>query len=333
MKHKFLALIVLAQMMFLFLCVAAHSQVYSTQFNSGFISGTQCVSVPSSGLAMGSYSVTGSWTGTLTAYGSVGQGSLVSLQSQTANGSYTVSSAGYTLFQVCGNSVASGAAFVQVYASVPASGSFNGGTISSPLLAPAQASSTLCQSAPSYSFASFANYGLCFDSGDFVLLFPITGVNRFAVDGNSARVASTGVIGFASSSLTPGTADTATSRDAAGVTDFGNGTSGNTSGRVKAAGYMSVGTTFTSSGGLNDTGLTGGATAGKFTTATLTSGSTVITMGNSATAPNGWHCSASDITHPSDIIVGTSASATTATLTVASAITAGDVIEFSCMGY
>jgi len=88
----------------------------STQFNSGFISGTQCVPVPASGLAMGSYSVTGSWTGTLTAYGVVGQGSPVSLQSQTANGSYTVSSAGYTLFEVCGNSVASGTAFVQVYA-------------------------------------------------------------------------------------------------------------------------------------------------------------------------------------------------------------------------
>jgi hypothetical protein len=60
----------------LFLCAAAQAQ-NSTQFNSGFISSTQCVSVPSSGLATGSYSVAGGWTGTLTAYGSVGQGALV----------------------------------------------------------------------------------------------------------------------------------------------------------------------------------------------------------------------------------------------------------------
>jgi len=93
------------------------------------------------------------------------------------------------------------------------------------------------------------------------------------------------------------------------------------------------GIAFTSSGGLDETTLVGGATAGKFTTATVTSGSTVITMGNLATAPHGWHCDASDITHPLDIIIGTSASTTSCTLTVAVAITAGDVIEFSAIGY
>ena len=51
-------------------------------------------SVPSSGLVMGSYSVTGGWTVTLTAYPAVGQGSPVSLQSETENGSYIVSSQG-----------------------------------------------------------------------------------------------------------------------------------------------------------------------------------------------------------------------------------------------
>jgi hypothetical protein len=97
---------------------------------------------------------------------------------------------------------------------------------------------------------------------------------------------------------------------------------------------LSLGTTFTSSGGLNDTALTGGATAGKFTTATLTSGSTVITMGNSATAPHGWACSAFDITHPADVIQAAPTSATTITLTVATSITAGDVIQFGpCIAY
>lgn len=93
------------------------------------------------------------------------------------------------------------------------------------------------------------------------------------------------------------------------------------------------GATFTSSGGLDEGSLVGGATAGQFTTATVTTGSTVITMGNSATAPQGWHCSASDKTHPLDIIIGTSRSPTTCTLTVALAITVGDVIEFSAVGY
>ena len=105
------------------------------------------------------------------------------------------------------------------------------------------------------------------------------------------------------------------------------------SGGLSSPGNFSTGTTFTSSGGLDEITLVGGATAGKFTTATVTSGSTVITMGNSLTAAHGWHCSASDITHPLDLIVGTSAGTTTATLTVAVAITASDVIEFSCVGY
>jgi hypothetical protein len=56
-------------------------------------------------------------------------------------------------------------------------------------------------------------------------------------------------------------------------------------------------------------------------------------MGGGVVAPHGWHCSASDITHPLDIIIGTPTSTATATLTIASAITVNDVIEFSCIGY
>jgi hypothetical protein len=99
---------------------------------------------------------------------------------------------------------------------------------------------------------------------------------------------------------------------------------------------------FTSSGGLNETSLTGGPTAGRFTTATATTGSTTITMGTYATgrnpttqiaAPNGWHCSASDQTHPANLIVGTSVSTTQCLLTVVTAIAPGDVIEFSAIAY
>jgi hypothetical protein len=130
-------------------------------------------------------------------------------------------------------------------------------------------------------------------------------------------------------------ADTSISRASANVVQIGNtGGTPDASGTLKAAGIISAGTTFTSSGGLDETTLVGGATAGQFTTATLTTGSTVITMGASVpAAPHGWHCAASDQTHPLDIIVGTSASTTTCKLTVAVAITIGDVIEFSAIGY
>lgn len=103
---------------------------------------------------------------------------------------------------------------------------------------------------------------------------------------------------------------------------------------LTANGFISGGTTFTSSGGLSETTLTGGATSGKFTTVGVTSGSTVVTMGSSATAPHSWACSALDITHPNDVITASPTSATTITLTVASAITAGDVIQFGpCIAY
>lgn len=103
---------------------------------------------------------------------------------------------------------------------------------------------------------------------------------------------------------------------------------------LTANGFVSGGTTFSSSGGLSETTLTGGATSGKFTTVGVTSGSTIVTMGSSATAPTGWACSALDITHPNDVITASPTSTTTITLTVASAITAGDVIQFGpCIAY
>ena len=103
---------------------------------------------------------------------------------------------------------------------------------------------------------------------------------------------------------------------------------------LTANGFVSGGTIFTSSGGLSETTLVGGATSGKFTTVGVTTGSTVVTMGSSATAPHGWACSALDITHPADVITASPTSATTITLTVASAITSGDVIQFGpCIAY
>lgn len=110
----------------LFLLLIPCAALAQTQSNNGFLSSTQCVAVPSSGLNSGSYSISGTWSGTITAFGVVGQGSAVSLGSQTGNGSFTATTTGYTLFEVCGNTVSSGAAFVQVFASVSVA---SGGTV------------------------------------------------------------------------------------------------------------------------------------------------------------------------------------------------------------
>ena len=116
--------------------------------------------------------------------------------------------------------------------------------------------------------------------------------------------------------------------------DFGNGTASNTTAKLKAAGFMSVGTKFTSSGGCTEGTLVGGATAGKFTTSGSTSCSTVITMGDSATAPNGWDCHALDLTTAADVTNPHQTSSTTTTATLATGtIVANDVIQFSCIGY
>jgi hypothetical protein len=57
-------------------------------------------------------------------------------------------------------------------------------------------------------------------------------------------------------------------------------------------------------------------------------------MGNSATAPNGWSCTAIDLTTSGDVTNPhqTATAATTATF-ASGTIVAGDVIQFSCIGY
>jgi lysophospholipase L1-like esterase len=101
---------------------------------------------------------------------------------------------------------------------------------------------------------------------------------------------------------------------------------------VGANGYESLGTKFTTSG-CAVSATTGGPTAGSYTSGTAGTCTTVITM-NGATglaAPNGWACSASDRTTPTDVIAQTASTTTTATLS--GTTSSGDVIGFSCMGY
>jgi hypothetical protein len=140
--------------------------------------------------------------------------------------------------------------------------------------------------------------------------------------------------GFTSGNVISTNVDTSISRTAAGVMAVGTGAQGSTAGQLKAAGYMAVGTTFTSSGGCTEGTLVGGATAGKFTTSGSTSCTTVVTMGNSATAPNGWDCHAIDLTTIADVTNPHQTASTTTTATFATGtIVANDVIQFSCIGY
>jgi hypothetical protein len=123
--------------------------------------------------------------------------------------------------------------------------------------------------------------GLCFSS--------TAGTGSFAIisDGGIPRIgiASNWALAFTSGTNNADSLvaqyDTGVSRSAAGVVAIGaTAAAGNTTGRVKAAGYMSVGTTFTSNGGCGDTTLVSRATAGECTTVKAGSCTKIITMGN-----------------------------------------------------
>lgn len=206
---------------------------------------------------------------------------------------------------------------------------FNGATCTSPqLIVPPGTGATAPAIAPSDSVTS----GISWASG--ALLISQSGTIKFDFTGVTGLAGSGGIWAW-SSNANPAAAgaDTGLSRSAADVTAIGNGNAADTSGRVKAAGYMSVGTTFTGNAGCSETTLTGGATAGKFT-AVSTSCTIVITMGNSATAPNGWDCHTIDLTTLADVTNPHQTATTTTTATIVTGtIVSGDVIQFSCIGY
>ena len=95
------------------------------------ITSTQCAPIGTDRMATVYLQITGTWTGTLTPKVAIAGNAPVPIQvtpsnsqtpqsSITANGGYFVHVAGWTYFQVCGNTVASGTANVYLNAS-PAS--------------------------------------------------------------------------------------------------------------------------------------------------------------------------------------------------------------------
>lgn len=168
--------------------------------------------------------------------------------------------------------------------------------------------------------------------------FSANGTNA-AVFSSSAFVLNSALNGFGLifGSATPGSAagDLNMNRLGAAIAGFGNGGTGDTTAKLKASAYISVGTKFTTNAGCGESAgtIAGGGSTGKITTAGSTSCTTIVTLGDSATAPNGWACFAHDLTTSADYNnPHVSSNATTATI-VTGTIVAGDVIELSCHGY
>lgn len=140
---------------------------------------------------------------------------------------------------------------------------------------------------------------------------------------------------FASGDPSVTACDVGISRIGPGQGAFGNGTAADTSGKLRLAGIVSVGTKFTTNAGCGESAgtIAGGATAGKITTAGSTSCTTIVTLGNSATSFNGWACTAHDLTTAADYNNPRVTSSTTQATIVTGTIVAGDVLELSCIGY
>jgi len=186
-------------------------------------------------------------------------------------------------------------------------------------------------SAPAYSFSANTNQGL-FSSNNLPEI-AVGGFGMMAWDTSGSRMRVNGCYGWSPFVGDPdGSAnDTGFRRDSADVIDVGNCAASDTSGKLQAAGYISKGTAFSASGCTNSN-LTGGATAGSFKVGQNTNCTIVITMGSSATAPNGWICSASDETAvPAQAIRQTSHSATSCSLNMT--VATNDIIVFSAEGW
>ena len=84
--------------------------------------------------------------------------------------------------------------------------------------------------------------------------------------------------------------------------------------------------------GCSASSLTGGAAAGTFISGTTGTCTAVITIGGGGgvTAPNGWHCSASNQTAKTTL---PTIASTTTTATIEGATTSGDKISLNCGGY
>lgn len=124
------------------------------------------------------------------------------------------------------------------------------------------------------------------------------------------------------------------SRLAAASLAVGNGTTGNTTGKITAAAFVSGG----AAAGLTGTGAcatistqTGGSMAGR-ATCTGTTGASTFTITPGTTAPNGWVCNVQDQTTRANLLQQTATVAASCTLT-ATSVTQNDVVVFTAIAF
>lgn len=134
------------------------------------------------------------------------------------------------------------------------------------------------------------------------------------------------------SSVTNSTCDTGLSRNAAGVVEFNNGTTGtfrDARGRHYLGGGVAPAVTNTTANSCGTTAasLVGSDIAGKVTVGATAGTSCTVTFTTAFTNPPA--CSASD----ESTAVLTRASSTTTTVILAGVFTAGDVVAYQCLGY
>ncbi len=176
-----------------------------------------------------------------------------------------------------------------------------------------------------------------FNGGGGFFLFGTTGsgVGINYTNPSQINLSNTGSLNWTPASF-GGTADIAIDRDGAGILGIVTGNAQTTTAAnyraLKASALYSGGTTFTATG-LSVGTLVGGATAGKFTLGAGGPGTVVVTMGNSATAPNGWSCFASDRSTLTALVDQSADSTTTATINFPAGALSGDVVSFGCTGY
>lgn len=203
------------------------------------------------------------------------------------------------------------------------------------LSAPAGAGAT-----PAYSFTGQLGTGMWQSGGAIHLTSQVNQLN-FEINGTTltqffsnveTRLGSGAILGFSSAAALGSAQDTSLTRSAAGVLAIGGGSAGDTTAKVKAAGYISQGTTFTTNAGCTDTILTGGATAGKFTNGAVGACTDIITLGNSASATNGWTGAVIDQTTSTAACRITSSTGTAVTIGCTGMV-AADIVSFSFIGY
>lgn len=202
--------------------------------------------------------------------------------------------------------------------------SINGGAIGSLSLGTATAAASLVRNtANAFDVLQLVDANAS-STGNILSLLNSGGVSKdaFTYQGHYYQ-SSDAVRGWSSTTASSGTVDLAISRGAAGVLSVGNGAQGNATGVVQSQALQMAGTQSISITTCTATGAVGGAAAGKFTIGTGGTGC-VLTITPGKTAPNGWFCSAHNLTTNNDKWDMQSSTTTTCVLT--GNATANDVI-------